>query len=116
MENFRKDGFAERFKIRAGQPVKTKGELRRFILGFGLEDYIEYQDCRLEEPGNGMGETYSMNFFMKEEVREQKGKRHLLLYFKPKSPKEWLLRDLASFISSEVQELYPEYQCEGVLL
>ena len=116
MENFRKDGFAERFKIRAGQPVKTKGELRRFILGFGLEDYIEYQDCGLEEPGSGRGETYPMNFFMQEEVRERKGKRLLRLYFRPKSQKEWLLRDVASFITSEVQELYPEYQCEGVLL
>ncbi len=116
MENFRKDGFSERFRIRTGQPVKTTGELRRFILGFGLEDYIEYQDCGLKGPGSGTGETYPMNFFMREEVREQKGKRLLLLYFKPKSQKEWLLRDLASFISSEVQELYPEYQCEGVLL
>jgi len=116
MENFRKDGFSERFRMRAGQPVKTKGELRRFILGFGLEDYIEYQDCELKGQKDARKETYPMNFFMQEEVREQKGKRVLLLYFRPKSQKGWLLRDLASFISSEVQELYPEYQCEGVLL
>lgn len=116
MENFRRDGFAERFQRRAGQAVKTKGELQRFILGFGLEDYIEYQDCALVEPGLNKIETYSMNFFMQDEVREKGGRKFLVLYFKPKSREKWLLRDLASFISSEVQELYPEYQCGGMLL
>lgn len=116
MENFKKDGFSERFQRRSGQPVKTKGELRRIILGFGLEEYIEYQDCALVAPGDNKIETYSMNFFMQEEIREKGGRKLLLLYFKPQSRDTWLLRDLASFISSEIQELYPEYQCGGVLV
>lgn len=116
MENFRKDSFSERFNRRAGQPVKTKGELKRFILGFGLEDYIEYQDCALKEPGQSKIETYPMNFFIQDEVREKGGRKVLALYFKPKGRELWLLRDLASFISSEVQELYPEYHCGGMLI
>lgn len=63
MENLRKDGFAERFQRKMGQAVKTKGELERFIRGFGLEDFIEYQDCALKENGMEFLETYSMNFF-----------------------------------------------------
>lgn len=116
MENFRRDGFAERFQRRSGQPVKTKGELRRIILGFGLEAYIEYQDCALVEPETIKVETYSMNFFMRDEIREKGGRKLLILYFKPKSQDTWILRDIASFISSEVQELYPEYHCGGVLV
>lgn len=116
MENFKRDGFAERFQRRSGQPVKTRGELRRIILGFGLENYIEYQDCALVEPGTAKIETYSMNFFMRDEIREKGGKKLLILYFRPKSRDEWILRDIASFISSEVQELYPEYDCGGVLV
>ena len=54
-----------------------------------------------------------MNFFMKDEIRDQKGRKKLVLFFKAKEKETWLLRDLASFIVSEVQELYPEYQCEG---
>lgn len=116
MENLRKDGFAERFNRKNGQKVKTKGELERFIRGFELEGYIEYQDCRLEDEGGEPEETYSMNFFMKDEIRAQKGRRRLLLFFKAKGKETWMLRDIASFIVSEVQELYPEYQCEGRIL
>lgn len=116
MENLRKDGFAERYQGRTGQLVKTKGELERFIRGFGLEDYIEYQDCALKEKALVTQETYPMNFFMEDEIRDRKGKKQLTIYFKPKGKETWLLRDLASFITSEVQELYPEYECGGKLI
>lgn len=116
MENVRKDGFAERFQKKQGQKVKTKGELERFIRGFGLENYIEYQGCQLEAENSEPRETYSMNFFIKDEIREQKGRRCLILFFKAKGSKKWILRDIASFIVSEIQEIYPEYQCEGRIL
>ena len=116
MENLRKDGFTERFLRKSGQRVKTRAELERFIRGFALESYIEYQDCRLEDESKEMPETYSMNFFIKDEIRDQKGRRRLILSFKGKGEEVWLLRDIASFIVSEVQELYPEYQCEGQIL
>lgn len=116
MENLRRDGFAERFLRKKGQKVRTKGELERFIRGFALESYIGYQDCRLEDGEGEEAETYSMNFFIKDEIREQKGRRKLILFFKEQGKETWLLRDIASFITSEVQELYPEYQCEGRML
>ena len=116
MENLRKDGFAERFQKKNGQKVKTKGELERFIRGFGMESYIEYKDCQLED-GNCMEpETYSMNFFINDEIRNRKGRRRLLLLFEAKQEERWLQRDIASFLVSEVQELYPEYQCEGKII
>lgn len=116
MENIRKDGFAERFQKKHGQRVKTKGELERFVRGFGLEEYVEYQGCRLEAENGEQRETYSMNFFIKDEIREQKGRKNLVLFFKAKGNENWLLRDIASFIVSEVQEFYPEYQCVGRVL
>ncbi len=116
MENLRKDGFAERFQRKLGQAVKTKGELERFIRGFDLEDFIEYQDCALKENGLELLETYSMNFFIEDEIRDREGKKQLILYFKPKGKETWLLRDLASFIASEVQEFFPEYECGGKLV
>lgn len=115
MENMRKDTFSERFKKRAGQPIKTRGELERFIRGFGLEDYIEYEDCLLDERLSTL-ETYSMNFFMEDEIRDNESQKRLILLFKQKGNEKWILRDLASFIVSEVQELFPEYQCGGRLI
>ena len=116
MKNIRKDCFAERFQKKHGQKVKTNGELERFIKGFGLDGYIEYQGCELADRHEEPEETYSMNFFIKDEIREQKDRRILILFFKAMENEKWLARDVASFIVSEVQELYPEYQCEGKIL
>jgi len=117
MENLRVDGFAERFQRKTGQTVKTKMELERFIRGFGLEDYLEYSGCRIMEDSESLAEIYSMNPFLKDEIREDKRQRQLLLVFRPNDTGKvsWLLRDLMSFIVSEVQELYPEYECRGKL-
>jgi len=117
MENLRIDGFAERFQRKTGQIVKTKMELERFILGFGLEDYLEYIDCRILENQEFLTETYAMNFFLKDEVRADKRQQQLLLMFRPQDTGKtsWLLRDIMSFIVSEVQGLYPEYECGGRL-
>ncbi len=116
MENLRKDSFSERFRQRTNQGVKTKAELERFIRGFGLDHMIEYQDCHLAEIGESQIETYSMNFFMKDEIRDGSKGKALVLLFKAKGSESWILRDLASFIASEVQELYPEYWCGGKLV
>ena len=116
MDNLRRDGFIERFQNKTGQIVRTQAELCRFIRGFGLENYIEYQECRLEDHDTGARETYSMNFFMKDEIRGRKGRQYLILHFKPVGKEEWILRDVASFITSQVQELYPEYICRGKLV
>jgi len=113
MVNIRKDGFTERYQKKCGQMIKTRGELERFIRGFGLEEYIEYQDCSLENVEN---ETYSMNSFMEDEIREREGSKKFILYFQASGKEQWLSRDLVSFIASEVQELYPEYQCGGKLV
>jgi len=117
MENLRVDGFAERFQRKTGQIVKTKMELERFILGFGLEDYLEYIDCRILENQEFLTETYTMNFFLKDEIRADKRQQQLLLMFRPQDTGKtsWLLRDIMSFIVSEVQGLYPEYECGGRL-
>lgn len=69
----------------------------------------------LEEVGESK-ETYSMNFFIKDEIWDQQGRRQLILLFKPKDKGNWLLRDIISFITSEVQQVYPEFQCGGKLV
>ena len=115
-ENMRKNTFGEVYSRKKGQPVRTKGELERFVRGFGLEEYIRYQDCALTGEWEETQETYPVNAFLKDEIRGTGGRKKLTLYFKPAGKERWLLPDLASFITSEVQELYPEYQCGGRLI
>ena len=115
-QNSRKDGFGERYSRQKGQPVRTRGELVRFIRGLGLEEYIAYQDCALTGERGERHDTYPVNFFLRDEIRGKGGRQKLTLYFKPVGKERWLLLDLASYITSQVQELYPEYDCGGRLI
>ena len=116
MTNQRKDEFVERFFKRQGMNVKTEAELRRFISGFGLEEYVEFSGYELTDHKKEVPETYSMNSFILDEIRDNEYRKCLLLKFKRKGKNDFLLRDIMSFLVSEVQMLYPEYLCEGELL
>lgn len=115
MTNLRKDEFLERFG-RQGRRVRTKAELARFIKGYGLEEYVAYEGCELKDKSGEASETYSMNGFILDEIRERDYKKCLVLKFRGRGEQRFLLRDIMSFLVSEVQLLYGEYRCEGVLL
>ncbi len=116
MQNERMENFAEKFQRKWGQSIKTKTELARFIKGFQLEQYVIYQDCQITQSFEKSRETYSMNPFIEDELRDVRIQRKLILYFKAGKREPWLQRDIASFIVSEVQRLYPEYECGGILV
>lgn len=118
MTNQRKDEFLERFGRRQGVRVRTEGELSRFIGGYGMEGYVEYAGYEIldRKKGERVTETYPMNGFILDEIRENEYRKHLLLLFRKKGGQDFLIRDIMSFLVSEVQLLYGEYMCEGRLL
>lgn len=116
MGNGRAESFAEKYQRKWNQHIRTKTELLRFIRGYGLEDYVSCQDCRIADAFPGERETYSMNFFVEDELRDRAAQKKLLLYFGPGQKPAWLGRDVMSFLVSEVQRIYPEYDCGGILL
>lgn len=118
MTNQRKDEFLERFGRQQGRRVRTEGELSRFIQGYGMGDYVEYEGYEILDRENDTEtcETYSMNDFILDEIRENEYRKRLVLLFRKKSLQTFLLRDVMSFLVSEVQLMYGEYMCEGRLL
>lgn len=116
MENGREESFAEKYQRKWNQQIRTRTELTRFIKGFGLEDYVSYQHCQIEDRFPDRQETYSMNFFVQDEIRDKEAQKKLVLYFRPGQKEDWLQRDILSFLVSEVQRVYPEYDCGGILL
>ncbi len=116
MGNGRAGSFAEKYQRKWNQHIRTKTELLHFIRGYGFEEYVSYQDCRIEDRFPGAQETYSMNFFVQDEIRDREAQKKLLLCFRPGQKLEWLRRDIISFLVSEVQRIYPEYDCGGILL
>lgn len=116
MGNGREESFAEKYQRKWNQQIRTKTELAHFIKGFGLEDYVSYQYCHIENLFPGRQETYSMNYFVQDEIRDKTAQKKLVLYFQPGQKEDWLQRDILSFLVSEVQRVYPEYDCGGILL
>ncbi|MDE6641376.1 MAG: hypothetical protein K2K63_12715 [Acetatifactor sp.] len=116
MGNGREESFSEKYQRKWNQHIRTKTELVHFIRGLGLEDYVSYEDCRVEDGFPGRRENYSMNFFVQDEIRDKTAQKKLILYFRPGQKLDWLQRDILSFLVSEVQRIYPEYDCGGVLL
>lgn len=116
MENGREEGFAEKYQRKWNQQIRTRTELTHFIKGFGLEDYVSYQYCQIEDRFTQRQETYSMNFFVQDEIRDKEAQKKLVLYFRHGQKEDWLQRDILSFLVSEVQRVYPEYDCGGILL
>ncbi len=116
MQNGHIGSFAEKYQRKWNQNIRTRTELAHFIRGFALEEYVCYQDCGIMEQFPGERETYSMNPFIEDEVRVPSAQMKLVLYFKKGQREPWLQRDILSFLTSEVQRIYPEYECGGVLL
>lgn len=116
MQNGRIENFSEKFQKRWNQSIKTRAELARFIKGFGLEQYVVYQECKIMEQFDKKIETYSMNPFIEDEVRDTRAQKKLLLQFQAGEQEPWLQRDVASFLVSEVQRIYPEYECGGIIV
>lgn len=114
--NGRAESFAEKYREKWNQSIRTKTELTHFIKGFGLEDYVCYQDCQVAKKFPDKKETYSMNSFITDEIRNSRTQDKLILFFRPGQKEAWLQRDILSFLTSEVQRIYPEYECGGVLV
>lgn len=118
MTNHRKDEFLERFGRRQVRRVRTEGELSRFIGSYGMEAYVVYEGFEILDRDNSgeASESYTMNGFILDEIRDRDYEKRLVLLFRKKSALSFLLRDIMSFLVSEVQLMYGEYRCEGQLL
>ena len=80
MGNGREESFAEKYQRKWNQQIRTKTELAHFIKGFGLEDYVRYQDCQVEDDFPGNRETYAVNCFIPDEIRLRSTQKKLVLY------------------------------------
>ncbi len=74
--------------------VKTKSEIARLIASFQYEDYITFEEVK---------------------VQNRKPEKKRILYFKQKK-QDYLNEDIMSFLVTQIQKLFPEYYCVGMFL
>ncbi|SNS15220.1 hypothetical protein SAMN05446037_100510 [Anaerovirgula multivorans] len=116
VSNSKKVSFIEKLSGKRVTNIKTKAELIRIINSFEISTYLDFKDIEIvDKEENSRKETYNMNFFILDEVRDSDYGKKMILYFTPKQ-ESFIIRDLLSFIVSEIQFFYPEYKCEGRLI
>jgi len=115
VSNAQADSFAARMIAHYGTVIKTSAELRRMLEGYEASKYLSFESAQIVW-GEIPGESYEVNSFLKDEVRDVAVSKSLLLRFKPLKCEPYLLRDLMSFLVSQVQLVYPEFHCVGVLV
>lgn len=109
--------FSNKLAFDKAYTIKTKTELARLINSFKAAKYLNFKEVVLmEETLEEDKETYEVNDFIIDEIREDKIKKVLVLYFEPIDKENYLNKDILSFLVSEVQFIYPEYRCEGRLI
>lgn len=109
--------FANKLAFQKPYAIKTKMELARVINSFNVSKKLIFKEFKLEEfYSEELKETYEVNDFIIDEIRDENIKKVLILYFESVNKRSYLNKDILSFLVSEVQYLYPEYKCEGRLI
>ena len=108
--------FANKLAFQKPYAIKTKMELSRVINSFNVSKYLIFKEFKLQEGySEELKQTYEVNDFIIDEIRDENIKKVLILYFEPVNKRSYLNKDILSFLVSEIQYLYPEYECEGKL-
>lgn len=109
--------FANKLAFEKSYTIKTKTELARVINSYKVSKYLKFNEVKLTtDYSEEYKQTYEVNDFIIDEIREENIKKSLILYFEPVNKENYLNKDILSFLVSEVQLLYPEYKCEGRLI
>lgn len=109
--------FSNKLSFEKTYTIKTKTELARVINSYKASEYLKFNNVKLEEICKAeVKDSYEVNDFIIDEIRDENVKRVLTLYFEPRDKDNYLNKDILSFLVSEVQLIYPEYKCEGRLI
>lgn len=110
-----KESFAGNVNQRYGKTVKTKSEIARILNSFDYSDYIIFKDVRVLNKRPTKVITYSMDAFIQDEIRLGGFQQTLEVCFQ-RVGKHYLQEDIMSFLVTQVQKLFPEYDCIGVFV
>ena len=115
LSNRQNDSFSRNMTEYFGQRIKTRTELVRFFNSFECSEYLSFVDAKLKGKPRRL-ETYSTEEFIEYEYRTGDRNQTLEFSFRPRDEDFYLNRDLMSFLVTEIQHLFPEYQCVGRLV
>ena len=115
MTNAQDETFSRVLAEYFGQRIKTRTELVRFLKSFKCSEYLTFVDAKIHRNQKDF-ETYSTEEFIDFEYRSGDRDQIFEMSFRPADEDFYLNRDIMSFLATEVQHIFPEYQCVGKLV
>ncbi len=118
LSNQYKESFAGNLTEMFRKSIKTKAEMARLIESFPYQEFLRFRDFEIisEMPKDCEAANYNMDGFILDEIRVGNFRQTLLLKFVPAEPEHYLNEDIMSFLVTQVQKIFPEYQCVGRLI
>ena len=95
--------------------MRNEAELKRIVKSYKvLENKIIYKDYYITERKlENTLDHYDINDFLTDEFKLKGRKENLYIYFEIRE-RDYLTEDLLSFMMSDIQLMFPEYNCLGV--
>lgn len=97
------------------QYIRTIAEAKSYVAGMECGNYIELRDIN-QNAHNLEDETYDCDQFIVDEIRKKEHAPSLYFEFVTCDKESILIRDMMSYVVSQLQLIYPEYHCKGILL
>ncbi len=116
MSNRRKSSFINKFALKQTSILRTRGEVKRIAGSFDVSKYFELDDIEITNTRIGTSTTYDLNFFIIDDIRVGNDKKLMRLRFKASGADSFVTADILSFIVSEIQMYFSEYECRGELV
>ncbi|NLD47642.1 MAG: normocyte-binding protein [Clostridiaceae bacterium] len=114
--NSRKQSFINKFAGKQSAIIRTKGEIARIVNSFEASRYFSLEDIEIRQSKSVNATTYDMNSFITDDIRVGNDKKIMNLKFRTSDYDSFIVHDILSFLVSEVQMYFPEYECEGELI
>lgn len=114
--NKTKDNFINIYKEECSTRIRNLGELKRIINSFiDVDEELELVEIKILKNYTQKKICYKLNSFIEDEFSLKGKVSYLCLYFNSKKKSNFQI-DILSFIVSEIQFLFPEYECVGEML
>jgi len=114
MTNAKKESFINHYAM-GGRTVRSTGEIYRIANAYIGSSKLKLVNVEIVNHINENIDTYAVNYFLKDDIRKDKDKKIMLLTFAIENMNNFT-RDEMSFITSEINLQFPEYECVGKLI
>lgn len=106
-----KKEFMHRYAERYQRNIRTEAELERKLKSYIVSDSINYLHYEIADT-IAREETYQL---LEPGIHESKSRKYMLVYFEKRNCPDFIVRDIISFLLSEVAQIFPEYYVVGKL-